>query len=394
MNITKKIAGLVLSFVFCISFYSCQSADSSTVEKVSFTPNGGTVSSAQEISLSCSTSGAEIYYSSKKLYSLNYQKDGIKSNSFTLSSLFSDLSESESFTVYAIAVSSSGEHFSASSSAVFYLDTSTAENSALYFGNPSDATSDSTQTENYLINRSTYSLSYNETDHIPNWVAWHLESSDLGSVSRSTEFFEDTSLPSNFTVISPSDYQYSTYGFERGHMCPSGDRTDTEENNESTFYMTNMVPQSPNNNEKVWMYLENYERNLALAGNELYIVCGPSKESGGTTAKGTYTQIEVATKSTAIRVPAYTWKVLLILPQETNDLSRVQNGEAKMIAVKMPNTTSCLSNATANSTYTEEESWKYYITTADQIESETGLNLFSLLPNEIETALESTAYTE
>ncbi len=393
MNAYKKIARFTLIFAFSICFFSCQSSTSQAVEKVCFSPSGGYVSSAQEINLSCSTSGAQIYYSSKKLYSLNYQKNGINSSSFTLSSLFSDLSESESFTVYAIAVSSSGEYFSASSSAVFYLDSSSGENGALYFGNPSNAVCDSSQKENYLINRSTYSLSYNENDHIPNWVAWHLDSDDLGDVSRSSEFFEDTSLPSDFTVISPSDYQYSTYGFDRGHMCPSGDRTDTTENNESTFFMTNMVPQSPNNNQKVWMYLENYERSLALSGYELYIICGPSKESGGTSAKGTYSEITVDSKNTSIRVPSYTWKIILILPQEDDDLSRVENGEAKVLAVSIPNTTDCLSNATSNS-YSEEESWKYYIKTVDEIESETDFDFFALLPDEIENALESTAYSE
>ena len=78
---------------------------------------------------------------------------------------------------------------------IAYQIKSAAENTALYLGNPSSARADVALTENYLLERSQYSLSYNSTTLIPNWVAWHLCSSDMGNVQRKNSFKADPLLP-------------------------------------------------------------------------------------------------------------------------------------------------------------------------------------------------------
>ena len=93
-------------------------------------------------------------------------------------------------------------------------------------------------------------------------------------------------------------------------MCPSGDRTRTIPDNSATFLMTNMIPQLAANNEGPWADLENYCRVLASGGNEVYIVSGPSGNIG-TIAQG------------HVIVPGLTWKVVLVLPNGNNDLSRI-----------------------------------------------------------------------
>jgi endonuclease G len=45
--------------------------------------------------------------------------------------------------------------------------------------------------------------------------------------------------------------------------------------------MTNILPQSPETNQGPWKRLEDFERTLAKAGNELYIIVG-AFGSGGT----------------------------------------------------------------------------------------------------------------
>ena len=47
-----------------------------------------------------------------------------------------------------------------------------------------------------------------------------------------------------------------------------------------TFYMTNILPQAPGNNQGPWVQLENYERELASGGNELYVISGGSGSKG------------------------------------------------------------------------------------------------------------------
>src|SRR5437016_5805056 len=56
--------------------------------------------------------------------------------------------------------------------------------SNLALGNPSNAKNDTSNPENYLIERKAYALSYNRDRGIPNWVSWELRGSDLGSLKR------------------------------------------------------------------------------------------------------------------------------------------------------------------------------------------------------------------
>src|SRR4051794_19626790 len=116
-------------------------------------------------------------------------------------------------------------------------------------------------------------------------------------------------------------------------MCPSGDRTSTKEDNQATFSMTNMVPQSPNNNRKTWEKLETYCRRLVRRGSELYIIAGPAGR-GGRGEKGYKTFIKA--RQGKILVPSKTWKVMLVLPEGVTNPKQVTT-EARVIAVIVPN---------------------------------------------------------
>ena len=166
-------------------------------------------------------------------------------------------------------------------------------------GNPSGATAVATATTNYLIPRAQYTLAYNNTTREPNWVSWNLTTADVGSSGRSDNFFQDTTLPTGFYQVLTTDYSGS--GFDRGHMCPSGDRTITAADNEVTFFMSNMIPQAPDNNQGVWANFESECRTLAAAGNEVLIISGPSGFSGTTIASG-------------VAVAGYTWKIAVVVP--------------------------------------------------------------------------------
>ena len=102
-------------------------------------------------------------------------------------------------------------------------------------GNPSKAVTDLNQPDNYLVIHHGYTLSYNRSRGSANWVAWHLEKIHIGKAERTNDFAPDQTLPPDWW-IKPIDYTGS--GFDRGHMCPSKDRSDTEENNRVTFLMS------------------------------------------------------------------------------------------------------------------------------------------------------------
>jgi endonuclease G, mitochondrial len=123
----------------------------------------------------------------------------------------------------------------------------------LTMGNPSKATPDPKNAENYLILRPQYALSYSRTRAIPNWASWQLSQSWLGSAKRQNDFRPDPDLPSDWYHVTTKDYTGS--GFDRGHMVNSEDRGGTKEDNSSTFLMTNILPQAPDNNQGAWEVL-------------------------------------------------------------------------------------------------------------------------------------------
>ncbi|AFZ27264.1 DNA/RNA endonuclease G, NUC1 [Cylindrospermum stagnale PCC 7417] len=228
----------------------------------------------------------------------------------------------------------------------------------LTMGNPSGAVTSTSYPGNYLMEKDQYALSYNNTTRIPNWTSWQLNSSWLGSTPRQDDFRNDTTLPSGWYQVLATDYQGS--GFDRGHMTPSGDRTSTVAVNSSTFLMTNMIPQAPDNNQGPWAILEGYARDLVAQGKELYIISG-GYGVGGTGSNGSASTIA----SGKIQVPARTWKVIVVLDTPGSGVSGVTTN-TRVIAVDMPNAQGIRNN-----------DWKTYRVSVDSIEGNTGFNFLS-----------------
>lgn len=243
------------------------------------------------------------------------------------------------------------------------------DNDNMLLGNPSDATTSVSNADNYLMDETYYVESYNSTQGKPNWVSWHVQASDLGNTDRSDDFRANTSLPSGWYRVQASDYSGS--GFDRGHYCPSGDRTSGTTANQATFLMTNMMPQAPHNNEVTWEGLEAYTRNLVTgSGDEVYVIAG-SFGQGGTGSQGGTTN---TVANGHVVVPAYTWKVVVVLPDGDNDLSRVTSS-TRVISVIMPNVNSL------------DSDWKTYRTSLAAIQDATGYNLLSNVSASVKSAL-------
>ena len=239
----------------------------------------------------------------------------------------------------------------------------------LTLGNPSKASTSSEN--NYLMVKPQYVISYNRSRGSANWVSWHLSTAWKGTAQRTNNFRPDNALPSAWFKASTSDY--TNTGFDRGHLCPSDDRDGSTEDNDATFLMTNIIPQAPKNNQGVWVDLESYCRKVADAGNELFIVAGVYG-SGGTGSNGGTTK---SIASGEITVPAYTWKVIVILANGSNDISRIDQN-TRVIAVKIPNKQSV-----------EGTSWGDYRVNIDELEDLTGYDFLSNVPTELQKVLEA-----
>ncbi len=244
----------------------------------------------------------------------------------------------------------------------------------LLFGNPSNATANVANENNYLMTKAQYSLSYNRSKAGPNWVAWRLDSSWIGGADRQNDYRPDTTLPAGWYQVQSSDYSEPVY--DRGHMCPSGDRTRSVPDNSATFLMTNFLPQHPDNNQGPWEDFETYCRTLASQGKEIYIYTGPAGQDlnagGGTGFIGN-----------GVMVPASTWKVVLVIDNGTNDLQRVGK-KARMFGIVVSNIPPINRNSP----------WRNFRVTVDQVETLTGYDFFSNLSPRLQARMESSPDTQ
>lgn len=232
----------------------------------------------------------------------------------------------------------------------------------LLFGNPSNATPNISNENNYLMPKPQYTLSYNRSKATANWVGWRLDSSWIGSTQRQDDFRPDTALPAGWYQVLDEDYSGS--GYDRGHMTPSGDRTRSIPDNSATFLMTNMVPQLAANNQGPWEEFESYLRTLAGQGKEIYIFTGPAGNIG-TIAQG------------RVVVPQYTWKVVLVIQNGTDDLARV-NKSTRVFGIIVPNFPPLNINAP----------WRNFRVTVNEVENLTGYDFFSAIPRTSQEIIE------
>ena len=134
----------------------------------------------------------------------------------------------------------------------------------------------------------------------------------------------------------------------------------------ATFVMTNIVPQSNENNTGAWNQLELYARALvAEKGKELYIIAGP--QGIGSEGRNGFKNTIAGDKVT---VPSKVWKVIMVLNanDDDNDIARVDE-HTRLIAVIMPNDRSVPKN-----------NWWQYRVSVKEVEALTGYSFFDNVP--------------
>ena len=230
----------------------------------------------------------------------------------------------------------------------------------LTLGIPTDADN----SDDYILKRPQYVLSYNRYRNTANWVSWNLNAAWFGTTGRTqTRFSPDPDLPALFYRVTHDDYTGS--GFDRGHIVRSEERTRTIEDNAATFYTTNILPQRPDLNQGVWNDFEKYCEELCKRHNkELFVIAGGIFEKN----------YRVIGKGVA--VPKSTWKIVVVLErgQGVKDIT----ANTRVIAVDMPNIDGI-----------RYDKWQKYKTTVRTLENATGYNFLSALPKALQDALET-----
>lgn len=208
-------------------------------------------------------------------------------------------------------------------------------------------------TPEQILERTGYVASYNKTNLLPNWVAWHLTAERTeGSAKRSgVDFAEDTEVPEPRAT----DWDYYNSGYDRGHMCPAADNKWSKKAMEESFLFTNMCPQNGNLNRGDWNEMEMACRKWAKKYGDLYIVCGPILYKGKHKTIG----------KNKVVVPEAFFKVVL----RTGD-------DPQAIGFIYKNTSG---NRPKDS----------YVNTVDEVERITGIDFFPSLTDDVEKKVEA-----
>lgn len=205
-----------------------------------------------------------------------------------------------------------------------------------------------------VVARAAYTLSYNPTTLIANWVAYELtaEETDGPWTRQGLCFMPDPNCL--YKQADNDDYRHS--GYSRGHLAPAGDMKWDSVAMLESFYFTNCIPQDEALNNGKWSQLEMKVRTLAKNYGKVYVVCGPAFLDEDTLRIG----------HNRVAVPDACFKALLI--QTDRGYSAV--------AFLMRNGG-------------EERSVKECAMTVDELETMVGLNLFCNLQDDVENAIES-----
>jgi endonuclease G len=249
-------------------------------------------------------------------------------------------------------------------------NTDTNKNKSLYTWAKSVHTSlgvpfDKDTTDDYLIIRPQYVVSYSGSKGQPNWVASELNAAWYGDVERyEGNFITDNSLPTSFYKVKDGDYTNS--GYDRGHLVRSEERTATVDDNKSTFIMSNVFPQTPDLNRGVWLKLEyECERLCKEENKELFVVAG-----------GIFHSNKTLNDAGKVVIPDSCFKIVVVL-DKGQTLANVTK-TTKVIAVVMPNIAGIRTDA-----------YSKYLTTVDRIEASTGYDFLNEISDSVEESIES-----
>lgn len=122
------------------------------------------------------------------------------------------------------------------------------------------------------LQKSRFLVYYNIDRNCPALVVWALSKSDLGHHRRPTaqSFLIDPECPRPRAKSS----DYTRTGFQRGHMCPSADRSSSVQLMRATFVMSNVAPMCPDLNMQGFAQAEEHSRSLAWANHRCLMLAG------------------------------------------------------------------------------------------------------------------------
>ncbi|MCS4249637.1 DNA/RNA non-specific endonuclease [Pseudomonas sp. BIGb0164] len=125
-----------------------------------------------------------------------------------------------------------------------------------------------------------FAVLYSQTSKTPLVVVERLNAAQLKDAKgeeRTNQFYADPRIPKGGRA-ELSDYR--AQHMDRGHQSPAADAPNANAMAQS-FALSNMVPQDPTNNRKIWSKVEADVRKFAVrAGGDVYVFTGPLFDAG------------------------------------------------------------------------------------------------------------------
>ena len=211
-----------------------------------------------------------------------------------------------------------------------------------------------------------YSICYREAYEQAEWSAYSISYFQLvKEATRSNDFRADGEISTGSASL--ADYKGS--GFDRGHLTPAADMSFDALAMSETFFMSNMSPQAPQFNRGIWKELEAEVRQWTAKFGKVYVVSGPVLDKPASAFK--------AIGENGVSVPDFYYKVILVpLYKDDEDKATLEDSKSVMsIGFIIPNE-KC-----------EDDFWSYAVC-VDAVEAATGLDFYSLLPDEVEGEVE------
>jgi endonuclease G len=209
-------------------------------------------------------------------------------------------------------------------------------------------------TTGQIVHHDGYSLSYSEVHEQAEWVAYELKKAHLENTNYKRPYFE---IDHSVKTKAAHWRNYKNSGYDRGHLCPAGDKKYSQAAHDETFLTSNISPQRHDFNSGVWNRLEQKTRYWAGKYDGVFVI------SGGVLSEGLET-----IGDEKVAVPNMFYKILI----------DANNKPIKALGFLLPHEDS------------DEPLWKF-VTSIDTIEVLTGIDFFPELNDAIENKIEASS---
>lgn len=221
-----------------------------------------------------------------------------------------------------------------------------------YMGVP--ITQNNWQNLTHVLRNKAHMVGYSEKLANPLWVTYQV-TNQKQRFARRPPFSADWR---SLSAIHPHEFRRS--GYDRGHLAPNYVIASRHGKiaQRQTFLMTNISPQKPRFNRKIWQRLEEVSaKHFSAKFDKFWVITGPIFDDN-----------PQRLKNTNIAIPKAFYKIFIV--------PATANNQVKTLAFIMPQT--------AN----PKDSLLKYVTTIDEVERQTQIDFLWQLEDDIENEIE------